>query len=105
MKRRISNTGLLIFVATAMMAQDDIKLNALSLNWGMGNIKRQDFTVSPFTHKDWSPLNFQLVYERSKKLEQQASFKFGQYTPRIGEGYIHNSFYNGKKLLNLTILQ
>jgi len=98
MKRRIIKTGLLIFLAAAMMAQDDVKVNALSLNWGMGNIKRQDFTITPFTHSDWSPLNVQLVYERSKKLEQQASLKFGQYSPRIGEEYTYYSFYNGEEI-------
>mgnify|MGYP001816255205 FL=1 len=64
MKRKIVNICLFIFLATVMMAQDDVKVNSLSLNWGMGNIKRQDFTISPFTHTDWSPLNVQLVYER-----------------------------------------
>jgi hypothetical protein len=98
MKQRIINTGLLIFLAAVMMAQDDAKVNALSLNWGMGNIKRQDFTITPFTHSDWSPLNVQLVYERSKKLEQQASLKFGQYSPRIDEEYTYYSFYNGDEI-------
>ena len=97
MKRKIVNICLFIFLATVMMAQDDVKVNSLSLNWGMGNIKRQDFTISPFTHTDWSPLNVQLVYERSKKLEQQASLKFGQYSPRIGEEYTYYSFYNGEE--------
>jgi hypothetical protein len=100
MKRRIINTGFLLFLTMAMMAQeaqDEARVNSFALNWGMGNIKRQDFTISPFTHRDYSPLNFQLVYERSKKLEQQASLKFGQYSPRIGEEYTYYSFYNGEE--------
>ncbi len=58
---------------------------------------RQDLTVSPFVHQEWSPLNVRLVYERSNKLEQQASLKFGHYSPRIGEAYSYNSFYNGEQ--------
>jgi len=97
MKRRIINICLFIFLTVALMAQEAEKGNSLRLNWGMGNIMRQDFTVSPFVHTEWSPLNVQLVYERSKKLEQQARLKFGQYSPRIGEAFAYNSFYNGEQ--------
>ena len=99
MKRRIINISLLIFLATVLMAQEQVQtsVNSFGLSWGMGNIKRQDFTITPFTHSDWSPLNVQLVYERSKKLEQQASIKFRQYTPRIGEEHTYYSFYNGEE--------
>ena len=69
----------------------------LGLSWGMGNIMRQDLTVSPFVHQEWSPLNVRLFYERSNKLEQQASLKFGHYSPRIGEAYSYNSFYDGEQ--------
>jgi hypothetical protein len=82
----------------ALMAQGEKKVNSLSLNWGMGKIMRQDFTISPFVHSEWSPLNLQLVYERSKRLEQQASLKFGQYAPRIGEEFNYYSFYNGEQI-------
>ena len=68
-------------------AQEQASVNSFGLSWGMGNIMRQDLTVSPFIHKDWSPVNVRLIYERSKKLEQQASLKFGHYSPRIGEAF------------------
>jgi hypothetical protein len=96
MKRRIINISLLIFLTMAMMAQEDAKVNAFSLSWGMGNIMRQDLTVSPFVHQEWSPITVRLSYERSKKLEQQASLKFGLYEPRIGEAFSYNSFYSGE---------
>ena len=82
-----------------MMAQEQeqARVNSLGLSWGMGNIMRQDLTVSPFIHQEWSPINVRLVYERSRKLEQQASLKFGHYSPRIGEAYNYNSFYNGEE--------
>lgn len=89
-------TTLFIFCTMVLFAQEDVKVNSLELNWGMGNIKRQDLTVSPFVHKDWSPINIRLVYERSKKLRQQASLKIGQYSPRIGEAYQFYSFFNGE---------
>jgi len=83
-------------LALSALAQETA-VNSLKLNWGMGNIMRQDFTVSPFVHKDWSPVNLQLVYERSKKLEHQASLKFGLYSPRIGEAFTYYSFYEGEQ--------
>ena len=97
MKRRIIHTILLIVLTMAMMAQEQTRVNTFSLNWGMGNIMRQDLTVSPFVHQVWSPLNVRLSYERSNKLEQQASLKFGHYSPRIGEAYSYNSFYDGEQ--------
>lgn len=98
MKRISIHIGLLIFMTMALMAQEEKKVNSLSLNWGMGKIMRQDLTISPFVHSEWSPLNLLLVYERSKKLEQQASLKFGQYSPRIGEEFTYYSFYNGEQI-------
>jgi hypothetical protein len=98
MKRRIIKIGLLIFLTITMMAQEQeqARVNSFGLSWGMGNIMRQDLTLSPFVHKDWSPINVQLRYERSKKLEQQASLKFGSYSPNVGEAFTFYSFYNGE---------
>lgn len=97
MKQGILATTFFIFSIMGLAAQEDAKTNSLTLGWGMGNIMRQDFTVSPFVHKDWSPVNLHVVYERSKKLEQQAWLKFGFYSPRIGEAFTYNSFYNGEQ--------
>ena len=87
----------LLLLVQGVKAQEEVRVNSFGLNWGMGNLMRQDFTTSPFVHKDWSPVNVQLVYERSKKLDQQASLKFGNYSPRIGESFTFNSFYNGEE--------
>jgi len=98
MKHRIIVLCGLIILTLSLKAQEETKVNSLGLSWGMGNIMRQDLTVSPFIHQEWSPINVRLVYERSRKLEQQASLKFGKYSPRIGEAFKYNSFYNGEEI-------
>ena len=98
MKHRIIVLWGLLILTLGLKAQEQAGVNSLALSWGMGNIMRQDLTVSPFVHQEWSPLNVRLVYERSNKLEQQASLKFGHYTPRIGEAFKYNSFYNGEEI-------
>ncbi|MDX2432485.1 MAG: hypothetical protein QNK35_16220, partial [Bacteroides sp.] len=87
----------LILLTLGLKAQEEANVNSFGLSWGMGNIKRQDLSASPFVHQKWSPINVRLVYERSKKLEQQASLKFGSYSPRVGEEFKFNSFYNGEE--------
>lgn len=84
------------FFTSSLIAQDE-KHNEFSLNWGMGQIMRQDQTVSPFIHQQWAPINVLLTYSRSKKLDQLAEIKFSLYNPSIVEPYSFNSFYNGNE--------
>ncbi len=93
MKRSIIYIFLLVTVAESI-AQDSTR-NSIQLSWGIGNIMRQDLTVSPFIHKDWSPVNVRLNYERSKKLYHQVTLKFSLYSPKPTESYEFTSFYNG----------
>jgi hypothetical protein len=97
MRRRFLVLCGLIILTLGLKAQEEANVNSFGLSWGMGNIKRQDLSVSPFIHQKWSPINVRLVYERSKKLEQQASLKFGSYSPRVGEEFKFYSFYNGEE--------
>jgi hypothetical protein len=85
-----------LFIAIGLLGQE-ITPNAISLNWGMGSIKRQDQTVSPFIHQQWSPINVMLSYSRSKKLDQLAEIRFSLYNPSIVEPYDFNSFYSGEQ--------
>lgn len=73
----------------------DTTHNSIQLEWGIGNIQRQDMTVSPFIHRDWSPVNTLLNYEHSKKLEQQITLNFSLYSPKPTEAFEFTSFYNG----------
>ncbi len=77
------------------IAQRQNAHHTLQLHWGIGNITRQDFTVSPFVHQEWSPINFQLSYNRSKNLEQRLEVRMSIYNPSVVEPYPFNSFYNG----------
>jgi len=94
--RKLKSIILVLFLAYGAAAQE-VAHNNISLNWGMGQIMRQDQTVSPFIHQKWSPVNFLLSYSRSKKLEQLAELKFSLYNPSIVEPYNFNSFYNGEE--------
>lgn len=92
-----------------MLYAQDSRYNSVQIGWGYGNIMRQDLTVSPFVHQDWSPVNVYLNYSRSKKLEQQATVSFSLYNPVSTDPYEFTSFYNGTlttishsfKLLNI----
>lgn len=85
---------LLAVVAGKIIAQDST-FNSVQVGWGYGKIMRQDLTLSPFIHEDWSPVNFFASYHRSKKLEQDFAVKFSFFDPIIADSYEYNSFYNG----------
>jgi len=69
--------------------------NSLQLGWGIGHLMRQDLTVSPFIHRDWSPVQVFLNYSRSRHLEHQVTVRFSSYSPTRVDPYSFNSFYNG----------
>ena len=85
MQQRTISLALFISCALALVAQEDVKVNSLSLNWGMGELMRQDLTFSPFVHKDWSPINVQLAYERSQKMAKVKDDYTEWYTISAGE--------------------
>lgn len=93
MKRSIIYIFILVSCAESF-AQDSTH-HSIQLGWGIGNIMRQDLTVSPFIHKDWSPGNVRLNYERSKKVYQQINIEFSLYSPKPKESFEFTSFYNG----------
>lgn len=78
-----------VFLQGSTLAQVE-KTNAISLSWGIGNLKRQDVNFSPFIIKSWSALNLGLVYEHSGRQYHRVYSRFGGYT-----GYHEGSFtYN-----------
>lgn len=79
------------------LSGQDENHNAITLNWGMGKIKRQDLTVSPFIHKEWSPVNIMLSFSRTKKFNHLLEFKYSSYNPGIIEPYDFKTFYNGEE--------
>ncbi|MDH5381193.1 MAG: hypothetical protein OEW75_10090 [Cyclobacteriaceae bacterium] len=85
-----------LFLSSGLYAQKRND-NAIALHWGVGNIMRQDLTVSPFIHKKWSPVNVLMSYSRSNKLIHFADLKFSFYNPSIVEPYAYNSFYGGEQ--------
>lgn len=89
-------TSLIIafLITTSLVAQEE-KHNEIAFNWGMGQIMRQDQTISPFIHQKWSPITVLLTYSRSKKLDQLAEVKFSLYNPSIVEPYNFYSYYSG----------
>ena len=66
--------------------------NSIGFSWGLGNLKKQDLIFTPFVHQSWSALNFVVDYERSGKLEQRATVRFGNYKANTGDyfSYQHN---------------
>ena len=92
--KRILILSILSLSLCKSYAQDS-RYNSVQLAWGIGNIMRQDLTLSPFVHEDWSLVNAYLNYSRSKKLEQQITLKIGLYDPFGTKPYEFTSFYNG----------
>ena len=68
--------------------------NSLQFSWGLGQVQRQDLTFSPMIHQKWSPINFSLSYQRSKKLEHIALVRYGLYKPQISEPYPYSTTFN-----------
>ena len=96
MKKTLFVSLIFLFLnASESLAQDE-KYNSISLNWGYGNIMRQDKSFSPMIHKKSSPINLLFEYNRSKNTEQQAYIKFGLYKPIVGEEFTFN-YHDGKK--------
>jgi hypothetical protein len=81
----------LVICLSGLRAQDETSnsqekpTNSIGISWGFGNLKKQDLIFSPFVHQSWSPINVVVDYERSGKLEQRATVRFGNYTSQTGD--------------------
>ena len=89
MKPVILTITLFILCTSALVAQDEARVNSIGLSWGMGNLIKQDLVFTPAIHKAWSPVNVAISYNRSKKLEQRAYVKFGSYKSSIGGDFTY----------------
>lgn len=82
------------WLASIQLQAQETQHNSLSFHWGMGHIQRQDQTFSTMIHEKWSPFNFSLIYQRTKKLVQIAILKYGLYKPTIGAAYSFRTAFN-----------
>lgn len=76
------------------------KNSSIQLNWGIGNLQIQNISASPMIHKNWSPVNVAVRYERSKRLDQQVNVKFSQYKDQVGEPFGYSAIYTDDKLVS-----
>lgn len=72
------------------------KTNAISLSWGIGNLKRQDVNFSPFTVNPSSPLNVSFAYEHTGKVFQRVYTRFGNYSDSYSEPFNYLSDIEGQ---------
>lgn len=91
---------ILPYTVFAQEEEQQPKTRSIQLNWGIGNLQIQNISASPMIHKDWSPVNFALRYERSKKLEQQFYVKFSQYEDQVGEPFKYSAIYTDDKFVS-----
>jgi hypothetical protein len=89
--KRISIILTTLLMGTTLLSAQEIKTNALGVNLGMGNLRKQDLIFSPFVARDWSPLNVLLTYEHRGTLNHQADLRFGQYSYFVGEPFSYYS--------------
>lgn len=94
MKKTIILT--IFLLAKGLIAQEENK-NAITLNWGIGHLTRQDLTASPMIHKDVSPVNAMLGYKHFNKFEHEVEVKFGMYNPKPTESY--DFFFEPEEIL------
>ena len=87
---------LLLFLWTFNGYSQDAKTNSLTLNWGVGNLHRQDVNFSPFIHKSWSGLNLGLVYEHTGKQYHRVYSRFGRYTAFHEGPFTYNTEEKGE---------
>lgn len=84
---------LLLIIGSSLNANSQgLKTNTLTLQWGLGNLKRQDVNFSPMINNSWSVLNIGLMYEHTGKLYQRASARFGSYSAFSNESFDYYSF-------------
>lgn len=77
----------ILMMGTPLLKAQEVKLNSIGINLGIGNLQKQDLIFSPFIIKDWSPLNILLDYERSRKVDQKVSVRFGQSSYFVGQPF------------------
>lgn len=68
-----------VFIQGSIYAQVE-KTNAISLSWGIGNLKRQDVNFSPFIINPSSATNVSFAYEHMGKVYQRVYTRFGNYS-------------------------
>lgn len=93
MKKIIVFIVMLTVVSLGELCSQNTKTRSVTLNAGVGNIMRQDLSFSPFVHKDWTPINANLTYAVSGKLNHRFHISFGLYDPINGESFNYTSFY------------
>ena len=87
MKKTLYLLAFLLIISQVEMTAQSEASQSLALQWGAGHLQMQNLSFSRFIHKDVSPLNIGLVYQRSNRLEQQVNVKFSTYQSQTGELY------------------
>ena len=96
MKKQLFLIMALGFLCTGLLSAQETAQSSLVLQWGMGHLKKQDLTFSPMIHSSWSPIQIELAYQRSKRLEQRVSVHYSEYTSQLDQAFTFYSFYNGE---------
>lgn len=82
MLRYFSMTTAFAFsLITSFVLQAQDTKNCIQLQIGLSNIARQDLVFSPFVHKDFSPINIGIRYQREKKFYQNIHLRFSSLKP------------------------
>lgn len=87
MKKTLYLLSLLLIISQGELSAQNEASQSLALQWGAGHLQMQNLSFSRFIHKDVSPFNIGLVYQRSNRLEQQINVKFSSYQSQTGELY------------------
>ncbi len=82
-----------LFTSFALQAQDIA--NGIQLQLGLSHVSRQDLVFSPFIHKDLSPINIGIRYQREKTFYQNIHLRFSLLRPSFNEPYEY--FDNNEK--------
>ncbi|MFY0688259.1 MAG: hypothetical protein JXQ90_13890 [Cyclobacteriaceae bacterium] len=61
----------------------------ISFGWGLGNFKKQDLSFSEMIHRDYSPFNVMLGYQKSGNIIQSVDARFGMYESMVSESFTY----------------
>lgn len=87
MKHFLITTAFILSLHMNSYLQAQDKANSIQLQIGLSHIATQDLVFSPFTHKDLSPINIGIRYQRQNKYYQNFHLRFSSLKPSLTNPY------------------
>jgi len=81
-KRFVFTLVFVLLISGVLFSQDSIKRkNSIQVGYGLHHLASQDLIFSPFILKDFTPVNFGIVYKHEDRFLHVAEVYFNSYNP------------------------